>query len=147
LIWSTVWLAPVPRSSGGRSAVSSSSGTADSSASITAGWKFAAAVPDVHTTATGRPLALARPSAVNAADRSSIRTCSRIRPARSSWSNAIARGADREPGATTTSRSPQRASSSASTVPNAVDGFTSRTSIQTRPSGRRYPRSSCLPAA
>ena len=38
-----VWFAPVPRSSGGRSAVSSSSGTPDSSASITAGWKLAAA--------------------------------------------------------------------------------------------------------
>src|ERR1700722_13010296 len=128
LTWSTVWAAPVPRSSGGRSAVSTSSGTADSSASITAGWKFAAAVPDVHTTATGRRDALARPSAVNAADRSSIRTCSRTRPARSSAQNAMARGVDLDPGATTTSRSPHRASSSASTVPNAVDGFTGRPS-------------------
>ena len=79
LIWSIVWLAPVPRSSGGRSAVSTISGTADSPASITAGWKLAAAVPEVHSTATGRRLALARPSAVNEAERSSIRTCSRIR--------------------------------------------------------------------
>src|SRR3984885_3996599 len=125
LTWSIVWLAPVPRSSGGRSAVSTSSGTADSSASMTAGWKFAAAVPEVHTTATGRRDTLARPSAVNAADRSSIRTCSRTRPARSSSQNAIASGVDRDPGATTTSRSPHRTSSSASTVPNAVDGFTS----------------------
>src|SRR5579863_6312503 len=124
LTWSTVWLAPVPRSSGGRSAVSTSSGTADSSASMTAGWKFAAAVPDVHSTATGRRETLARPSAVNAADRSSIRTCSRTRPARSSSQNAMASGVDLDPGATTTSRSPHRASSSASTMPNAVDGFT-----------------------
>ena len=63
LIWSMAWLAPVPRSSGGRSAVRTSSGTHDSSASITAGWKLAAAVPDVQTTHTGRRLALARPSA------------------------------------------------------------------------------------
>ena len=74
------WLAPVPRSSGGRSAVSTSNGTPDSSASITAGWKFAAAVPEVQTTATGRPLALARPRARNAADRSSMRTWSRRAP-------------------------------------------------------------------
>ena len=147
LIWSTVWLAPVPRSSGGRSAVSSSSGMADSSASITAGWKFAAAVPDVHTTATGRPLALASPRAVNDAERSSIRTCSRIRPARSSSSNAIASGADLEPGATTTSRSPQRASSSASTAANAVDGFTVRPSFRAqaprRSSEPKRPSTSC----
>jgi hypothetical protein len=36
----------------------------------------------------------------------------------------MASGVDLDPGATTTSRSPQRASSSASTVANAVDGFT-----------------------
>jgi len=85
---------------------------------------LAAAVPDVHSTATGRRLALARPSAVNDADRSSIRMCSRIRPARARSCSAIAMGVDREPGAATTSRSPHRASSSAKTVPNAVDGFT-----------------------
>src|SRR5580693_8213709 len=132
LTWSIVWLAPVPRNSGGRSAVSTSSGTADSSASMTAGWKFAAAVPDVHSTATGRRDALARPSAVNAADRSSIRTCSRTRPARSSAQNAMARGVDLDPGAMTTSRSPQRANSSASAVANAVDGFTGPSSPSPR---------------
>jgi hypothetical protein len=63
--------------------VSTSSGAPDSPASMTAGWKFAAAVPDVHSTATGRRLAFARPSAVNDALRSSIRTCSRVRPTRS----------------------------------------------------------------
>jgi hypothetical protein len=76
------WLAPIPRSSAGRSAVSTTSGTPDSSASITAGWKLAAAVPEVHSTATGSRLALARPSAVNEAERSSIRTCSRSRRCR-----------------------------------------------------------------
>ncbi len=74
------WFAPVSRSSGGRSAVSTSSGTPASLASMTAAWKCAAAVPEVQTSATGRRLALARPSARNEADRSSIRTCSR-RPA------------------------------------------------------------------
>ena len=39
--WSMVWLAPVERSSGGRSAVSRSSGTPDWSASIAAGCRFA----------------------------------------------------------------------------------------------------------
>ena len=56
--WSTVWLAPVPRSSGGRSAVSTISGTPASSASITAAWKWAAAVPDVHTSTAGPPARL-----------------------------------------------------------------------------------------
>ena len=45
-----VWPAPVSRSSGGRSAVQTSSGTRACDASITAGWKLAAAVPDVHST-------------------------------------------------------------------------------------------------
>ena len=75
--WSMVWFAPVPRSSGGRSAVSTISGTPASSASITAAWTAAAAVPEVHTSTAGRRLALARPRARNPAERSSIRTCSR----------------------------------------------------------------------
>src|SRR5207248_2624925 len=54
---------PIPRSSGGRSAVRSTSGTAASSASATAGCRFAAAVPDVQSTATGRWVACAAPSA------------------------------------------------------------------------------------
>ncbi len=124
LIWSIAWLAPVPRNSGGRSAVSTSSGTPDASASITAGWKLAAAVPEVHSAATGRPLALARPRARNAAERSSIRTCSRRSPAAARSHSAIASGALRDPGASTASRSPHRRSSSARTVPSAVDGFT-----------------------
>ncbi len=64
-----VWFAPVPRSSGGRSAVRTSKGTRDWSASTTAGSELAAAVPEVHTSAAGRPLALARPRARNAAER------------------------------------------------------------------------------
>jgi hypothetical protein len=124
LTWSITWLAPVPRISGGRSAVSTSSGTPDSSASITAGWKLAAAVPEVHSTATGRRLTLASPSAVNEADRSSIRTCSRTSCRRSAARNAMASGVLREPGARTTSRSPHLTSSSVKTRPNAVEGFT-----------------------
>ena len=109
MTWSIVWLAPVARNSGGRSAVSTSSGTPDSDASMTAGWKFAAAVPDVHKIATGRRDAFAMPSAVKDAARSSIRTCSRARPARSSAWNAMAIGVDRGQGAMTTSRTPHRA--------------------------------------
>ena len=66
-----VWGAPQSRSSAGRSAVTTISGTRDWRASSTAGWKWAAAVPDVHSTTTGRPDALAAPRAKNAADRSS----------------------------------------------------------------------------
>jgi hypothetical protein len=44
----------------------------------------------------------------------------------------MARGVDLDPGATTASRSPQRASSSASTAPNAVDGFTGCPSLAGR---------------
>src|ERR1039458_89914 len=52
--WSMVWLAPVPRSTGGRSAESRSRGTPDIDASTTAGNQFATAVPEVQTRATGR---------------------------------------------------------------------------------------------
>ena len=38
---------------------------------LTAGWKFASAVPEVQTSGVGRPVRFARPSAKNAADRSS----------------------------------------------------------------------------
>ncbi len=61
--WSMAWLAPVPRSSGGRSAVSRSSGTPPVSASMTAGCRFATAEPEVTTTAAGRPLPRPRPIA------------------------------------------------------------------------------------
>jgi hypothetical protein len=70
---------------------------------------LAAAVPDVHVTATGRPLALAMPSAKNPAERSSSTdtASSSDRPARVS-----VRGALREPGLVTAWRIPQRTSSS-----------------------------------
>ena len=79
--WSTVWLAPEPSSSPGRSAESTSSGTPACDASSTAGCRFATAVPEVVTTGTGTPLARASPRARKPAERSSIRTCSRSRPA------------------------------------------------------------------
>ena len=50
---SVVWLAPVPRSSCGRSALTTTSGTPAWWASSTAGCRLATAVPDVVTTATG----------------------------------------------------------------------------------------------
>ena len=59
-------------------AVHTSNGTRPWSASSTAGWKLAAAVPDVHSTIAGRPVARARPSAKNDADRSSRCTWTRI---------------------------------------------------------------------
>src|SRR5947209_1855176 len=111
-----VWFAPVWRSSGGRSAVSTSRGVRDWSASTTAGWKLAAAVPEVHTTAAGRPVALAAPRAQKAADRSSISTCV-LRPG--CPASASARGVEREPGATNASVRPHRSSSSTSTVARA----------------------------
>ena len=51
--------------------MSTISGTRASRASITAGWRFAAAVPEVQVTATGRPVAFAMPSAKKPAERSS----------------------------------------------------------------------------
>jgi hypothetical protein len=52
--------------------VSTSNGTPADRASTTAGKKFAAAVPDVHTIATGSFDARAMPSAKNALHRSSM---------------------------------------------------------------------------
>ncbi len=82
-----VWFAPVPNSSGGRSAVTTSSGSPAWYASIIAGCMFPAAVPEVHTTAA-KPVRLWRapnpllmPSARKAAERSSTRTCNATRPA------------------------------------------------------------------
>ena len=51
--WSMVWLAPVSRSSPGRSAVKRSSGTRDMEASTTAGSRLATAVPDEVITTAG----------------------------------------------------------------------------------------------
>src|SRR5690606_4834304 len=119
-----VWLAPVPRSSSGRSADSTMSGTAPWCASSTAGCRLATAVPEVVITTAGRRLTFASPRARKPADRSSTRTCRRRRPARSACCTAYASGAERDPGARTTSRTPHRTSSSTSTVARAVEGFT-----------------------
>src|ERR1035437_7143846 len=78
------------RSSGGRSAVSTINGTRAWWASITAGAKLAAAVPDVQVSATGRPDALAAPSAKNPAQRSSICDQQALRGARSSRWESVA---------------------------------------------------------
>ena len=59
--------------------------------------------------------------------RSSMRTCSRIRPARSASCSANANGALREPGHSTTSRTPPRISSSTTTRACAVEGLTPAT--------------------
>ena len=89
--------------------MSTISGTRACHASCTAGARLAAAVPDVHVTATGRPLALAMPSAMNPAARSSITdtAVSRSSPARASITGAL-----REPGHVTACVMPQRTSSS-----------------------------------
>ena len=112
LIWSIACPAPTSRSSGGLSAVSTISGTRASHASTTAGCRLAAAVPDVHVTATGRPLAFAIPSATKPAERSSI-TDTASMPGAAASVSAI--GAFREPGEVTAWRMPQRWSSSTRT--------------------------------
>ena len=122
--WSIVCPAPIPRSSGGRSAVSAISGTADSSASQIAGWKFAAAVPEVQSIATGARVACAAPRAKNAAERSSTITVTSI----SGWrQSATASGVERDPGETTARRSPPRASSSTKAEARAVLPFVGST--------------------
>src|SRR3954466_2375615 len=103
--------APTSRSSAGRSAVSTSSGTPASWASTTAGRKLAAAVPDVQVITAGSPVALAMPSAKNAAQRSSTCECTVRRPSRTSASTS---GVEREPGDGHAWRTPLRTSSSTS---------------------------------
>ena len=142
----TVWLAPVPTSSGGRSAVSASSGTPACAASSTAGRRFAAAVPDVVATGTGRPDANASPSARNPAVRSSMRTCSRRRPAASAACRANASGALREPGHSTASVTPQRTSSSTTVRAASVAGFTAG-SPRSAPAAARWPPAPPAPPA
>ena len=131
--WSIVCGAPRSRSSGGRSAVSRTSGTRASDASTTEGSRLATAVPEVTTTATGRRDARASPSAKYPADRSSSRTrtvspgCARV---------ARASGVDLDPGHTMTSVTP--ASTSASTISRSVS-----TSVTARrPSRHRAPAAS-----
>ncbi len=94
--------------------MTTSIGTADSPASTTAGWKFAAAVPLVHNTTAGtppRPI----PRATNAATRSSCTTCTVMSPFDA---RATAMGVLREPGATTACRTPRRTHSSTRVAQN-----------------------------
>src|SRR5829696_1383888 len=107
--WSMVWLAPVWRSSGGRSAVSRTMGTPSVAASTTAGRPLATAVPEVVIQAAGRPVARACPRAAKAVPRSSkwMRLW-----ALSFAASAATRGVEREPGATQKKPTPQRRSSS-----------------------------------
>jgi hypothetical protein len=70
---------------------------------------LAAAVPDVQATATGRPDALAVPSAKNPAHLSSMCEKQRIRGSRTRESTI---GVQRDPGDVHAWRMPQRASSS-----------------------------------
>src|SRR4029077_3922153 len=114
---SIVWPAPMSRSSGGRSAVSTIKGTPASSASTTAGWRLAAADPEVQRTAAGLPVARAVPSAKNPALRSSRITVTSISGCRQ---RATARGVEREPGETTARSTPDRANSSAIAEASAV---------------------------
>ncbi len=89
--------------------MSTSSGTRASHASTTAGWRLAAAVPEVQVTATGRPVALAMPRATKPAERSSMTDTASIP---SAAARVSASGALREPGEVTAWRRPQRRSSS-----------------------------------
>ena len=66
-----VWFAPLPTRGSGRSADNMIRGTRLRLASMTAGKKFAAAVPDVDMTTTGLLLDFASPSAKKADERSS----------------------------------------------------------------------------
>ena len=62
-VWSIVCGAATPCSSPGRSAVHTTSGTSAWLASTTAPWKCVAAVPLVHKSTAGRPVARPRPRA------------------------------------------------------------------------------------
>jgi hypothetical protein len=92
-------------------AVHTISGTSERSASITAAWKWAAAVPLVHSATAGVAVARPWPSAANPADRSSWNRWTSIRR---SAARASASGVDREPGATKASVTPSRDHSSTS---------------------------------
>src|SRR5688572_16653700 len=117
------------RSSGGRSAVRTISGTPASSASTTAGWRLAAADPDVQRTAAGTPLDRAVPSAKNPALRSSSSTVTSI----AGWRHrATASGVEREPGESTARLTPQRASSSTNAEARAVLRFVGSTGVNGR---------------
>ena len=101
--WSIVCGAPTSRSSGGRSAVQTSSGTSAWWASTTAGCSSAAAVPLCTAAPPGGPWPARGRGPGTAAERSSWWTWSRRR---GSAASARASGVDREPGATTASVTP-----------------------------------------
>jgi hypothetical protein len=89
--------------------VSTIIGTPASCASITAGARFAAAVPDVQVTAVGRLVAFAAPSAKKPAHRSSMCDQHRI------WGSLTSErtiGVDRDPGDVHACSTPERPSSS-----------------------------------
>ena len=62
-------------------------------------------MPEVHTSATGRPEAFARPRAKNAALRSSVMVNASMH---SFMANAMVRGVEREPGEMQTDSTPPR---------------------------------------
>ena len=106
-------------------------------ASSTAGCRLATAVPEVVTTAAGRCAPLARPSARKPAVRSSIRTCSRSSPAASASCSASARAAEREPGASTTSRTPPRRNAATTAMAERGRGVHDASILQRRRRRRR----------
>ena len=124
--WRVVWLAPTPRSSGGRSAVRISSGTPAWWDSRAAGRRFAAAVPEVQTTATGSRVSRASPRAVKPATRSSMRTCRRMSPRASRRAATSASAWDREPGLRTMCRRPSETSSPSRAAAASVAGDETR---------------------
>ena len=75
-------------------------------ASIIAGKIFATAVPEVVNTAAGLPVLIAEPSAKNAADLSSILTCTEINPCFSASTKANEMGPFLDPGASDTNSTP-----------------------------------------
>ena len=133
--WSVVWLALVPRSRAGRSAVTTTSGRPAWAASSTAGCRLATAVPDVHTTAA-RAWFRVRPRARKPAVRSSIRVCSRSSPASAASYAANASGALREPGASTTSVTPASTSAVTTARASSVEGVVTSGDPAARPAPR-----------
>ncbi len=125
--WSIVWPAPQSRNSAGRSAVHTSKGTRAWCASTTAGWRFAAAVPEVQHTIAGRALARPMPSARKAAERSSSTTSTCTRSSRAS---ASVSGVFRDPGETTAAVTPLRTHSSTRVSANDVVASRSLTAPQ-----------------
>ena len=137
--WSVVWFALVPRRRAGRSAVTTTSGTPACAASSTAGCRLATAVPEVHITAARAPT-LVSPTARNPALRSSMRVCSRSRPAAAASYAAKLSGALREPGAITTSVTPASTRVETTARASSVAVFVTSAHPSARPPGRPAPR-------